>query len=66
MDEKRYWIRATLLRQLAEFAKILSGAYHTMARQRFWGTKRLREMADEADEAAEAAKEEMRKQDGQE
>lgn len=66
MDEKRYWIREGLLRKLVEIAKVLSGMYHAAARGKFWGAKRLRQLADQTDADAEEVKQEMRKQDGQE
>lgn len=66
MNERRYLISEGLLRKLAEFAKVLSGIYHAAARGKFWGAKRLRQLADEADASAEEVKLEMRKQDGKE
>lgn len=66
MDEREYRIKDGLLQRIIDALKAVVVAYHGVARVVFFGSKRLRHVADEADAAAEALKQEMRKQDGQE
>lgn len=66
MSEREYRIKLALLQRIIEALKTVVPAYHSVARVVFFGSKRLRQIADEADATAEALKKEMRKQDGRE
>lgn len=66
MGERRYLIKEGLLSRVIDALKAVVVSYHAAARVGFFGSRRLRAIADEADAAAEALKLEMRKQDGQE
>lgn len=66
MDERRYYIGERLLNRMIETFKSIVVVYHGAARLGFFGSRRMRQAADDADAAAEDLKREMRRQDGQE